>query len=100
MTPERGSFPTIVSGTRMRLWVGLAPLGASAFVLVGCGELSAAQTAHKLQRVVTPHSHVRCVGGSAGWDYSCRVTPPRRSGVKPFSTLVKVDGHKIIDLSG
>lgn len=90
-----------MSVTRVRTaWVGLTAVSASAFVLVGCGALSAAQTAHKLRRVVTPHSHVRCVGGSSGWNYSCRVTPPRRSGVKPFTTQVKVAGHKIIDLGG
>ena len=85
----------------VRIWVGLPAIGALALLLAGCGgALTASQTAHKLKRVVTPHSRIRCVGGSGGWNYSCRATPPSRSGVKPFTTQVKVDARKIIDLSG
>jgi hypothetical protein len=90
-----------VSLAPVRIRVGLPAIGVLALLLAGCGgALTASQTAHKLQRVVTPHSRIRCVGGSGDWNYSCRVTPPSRSGVKPFSTQVKVDAHKIVDLSG
>jgi len=97
MTPERSR----VFGM-LRARIGVIGMGAAAsvFVLAGCGELSAAQTAHKLQSAVPPHSKIRCVPHSGAWNYSCRVTPPRRSGVKPFSTQVMVDGHRIVDLGG
>jgi hypothetical protein len=53
-----------------------------------------------LQPVVTPRSKVSCVKGSWGWDYSCRVTPARGSGMTPFTTLVEVDSNRIVDLGG
>lgn len=73
---------------------------ASILVLVGGGKLSTAQTAQRLKRVVTPRSKVSCVKGSWGWDYSCRVTPARGSGMTPFTTLVEVDSNRIVDLGG
>ena len=83
-------------------WVSLVLLaGAVVIVLalraMGGGVLSAAQTARKLQRIVAPHSRVHCVGISGGWNYSCRITPPHH---KTMTTIVIVDGDKIVDIGG
>jgi hypothetical protein len=96
MTPERGRVFAM-----LRVRIGVTGIGAAAvFVLAGCGALSASQTAHQLQRVVAPHSRVHCVGVSGAWNYSCRITPPRSSGVKPVTTQVMVNAHKIVDIGG
>lgn len=87
--------------------IGIAGLGAVAamlvlatFMLAGFGKLSAAQTAQKLITMVAPHARIRCTPQSGPWQYSCRITLPRGSGVKPLTTDVMVDSHHIVDIGG